>query len=323
MTALGDEELVVQALLGEGLVQGLGAFEEEVGIAAGEEIELHASLLEGRDLLRGGGTGGGKRADVVEHLWIQVGGRDGVAAAHGQAGDGAGRGLRDGAEVLLDERDDLLAEAHHIAVHELVALGFGHLGEGLAVETHLHLLLGNAEGAGGRLVGVAVRHDDDHRLGQALLDEVVQDLGGTAHGRPGFLVTTGAMQEVKDRILLLGVVLVAVRGVDRQAAVHAEDGAVVPGMAHGAVLVGLTVVLGALAGDDEHREVTGAVTLDIDVLGIVDRDTVHDEVVGVDFRLRERDLHFPDVAGTAEHVDGAAPGVGLCRKTIQRLNAML
>ena len=118
------------------------------------------------------------------------------------------------------------------------------------------------------------------------------------------------MQEVEDRILLFGVVLVTIRGIDGQATVHAEDVAVIPGMAHGAVLGSLAVVLGALAGDDEHREEAGTVTLDVHVLRIIHRNAVHDEVVGVDFRLRKRELHGPDVVLAALHVHGAAVRVG-------------
>ena len=81
-------------------------------------------------------------------------------------------------------------------------------------------------------------------------------------------------------------------------------------MAHGAVEPGLAVVLGTLAGDDEHREVARAVTLHIHVLRIVDGHAVHHEVVGVDLRGREGDLDGPDVVLAAGHVDGAAVGIG-------------
>ena len=121
-------------------------------------------------------------------------------------------------------------------------------------------------------------------------------MGGAAHADPGFLVATGAMEEVKDRILLLGALLVAVRGVDGQATVDAEDLAVIPRVAHGAAVVRLRVVLRPLAGDDEHVEEAGAVALDQDVLRVVHAHAVHDEIVGVDLRGRERDLDGPDVS---------------------------
>ena len=288
---------MVETLLGEGLVQLLGALEEEVGIAAGEEVKLHAGLLEGRDLLGGSLSGCGERADVVEHLRIEDGSGDGVAATHRQAGDGAGGRLRDRAEILLDEGNDLLAEAADIDVLEF---------RGAPV----HLLLGDTQGAGGLLAGIAVRHHHDHRLGKALLDEVVEDLGGAAHRDPGFLVAAGAVQEVQDGVLLLGIGLIAVRGVDGQAAAVAQQLAVVPGMAHRAVLRGFAIVLGALARDDQHRQVTGTVALHIDVLRVIDGHAVHHEIVGVDLRSRKGDLDGPDVVLAADHVDGAAVRVG-------------
>ena len=233
-----------------------------------------------------------------------------MTAAHGQTGNSAGRGLCNSAEVLLNEGNDFRAEADHITVHELVALCLAHLSHSFAVPAHLHLLLGNTEGAGSSLVGVTVGHNHNHRLCKALLNEVVQDLGSAAHGRPGFLISTGAVQEVKNGVLLLGIVLVTVGSVNGETTVHTENVTVIPRVAHGAVLLGFAVILRAFSGDDEHGEETGAVTLNQDVLRVVNSNAVYYEVVGVDFRLRERNLHRPDIVFAAEHVDGAAPGVG-------------
>ena len=118
------------------------------------------------------------------------------------------------------------------------------------------------------------------------------------------------MQEVEDGVLLLGIVLVAVRGIDGQAAVDAEHLAVIPGVADGSALVGLHIILSTLTGDEEHVEETGAVTLDEDVLRIVDGNAIHNEIVGVDLRGRERELDGPDVVGATDHIDGAAVRVG-------------
>ena len=118
------------------------------------------------------------------------------------------------------------------------------------------------------------------------------------------------MQEIQDRIFLLGIGLVAVRGVDRQAAGVSEDLAVIPRVADGSVLSGFTIVLGPLAGNDEHRKIAGAVALDINVLRVVHGHAVHYEVIRVDLRLGKRNLHLPDVVLTALHIDGAAVGVG-------------
>ena len=219
-----------------------------------------------------------------------------MAAAHRQARDGAAVGLCDGPVLLVDERDDLLHEAVHVGVLPLGIL-----------TVHLDGL--EAEGVRGLLVRVAVRHHHDHRLREALLDEVVQDLGGAAHRGPGFLVTAAAVEEVEDGILGLGVLLVAVRGVHGHTAGDAQERAVIPAVGHGTVVLGLIIVLGALAGDEQHVQVAGAVALDLVVQRVVDGDAVHDEVVGVDFRFRGVDGDFPDTAFTLGHVDGARPWV--------------
>ena len=118
------------------------------------------------------------------------------------------------------------------------------------------------------------------------------------------------MKEIEDGILLVLVGLVAVRSIHSEPAVHTQDLAGVPGVAHGAVLCGLAVVFRALAGNQEHRKVTGTITLYKDVLGVVHRHTVNYKIVGVDLRRRKGNLDFPYVVLTAEHVDGATPGVG-------------
>ena len=84
----------------------------------------------------------------------------------------------------------------------------------------------------------------------------------------------------------------------------------IPGVAHGAVLeLGLTVVFRTLARNQEHGEETGAVTLNEDVLRIVDAYTIYYKVIGVDFRRGQRNLHGPDIVFSTFHVDGARPGV--------------
>ena len=285
---------MLHAVAGEGLVEDLGVGPGEVVGAAANPVEFVPSLL---DALKLGvefftvADAAAEGADIVEHVRIEDGGAGGMAAAHREAGDGARGLLGDGPVVLLDEGDDLGDEALDIGVGLVDLLG------------------GKVQGTGSLLSGIAVRHDHDHRLCETLLDEVVEDLGGAAHRDPGFLVAAGSMQEIEDGIFLLGIGLVAVRGVDGQTAVEAEDLAVIPGMAHGSALVGFHIVLAALSGDYDHAEETGAVPLHEDVLGVVDGDSVHDEVVGVDLRTGAGDLDFPDVVGAADHVDGTAgPG---------------
>ena len=70
---------------------------------------------------------------------------------------------------------------------------------------------------------VAERHDDEHGLGFALRDEIVEDDVGAADGGPGAGVVAVAMQKIEDRISLLGARIVAGRGVNEVIAVVADD----------------------------------------------------------------------------------------------------
>ena len=80
-------------------------------------------------------------------------------------------------------------------------------------------------------------------------------------------------------------------------------------MADGAALIGLDVVLAALARNDHHAEEAGTVALDKDVLRVIHGHAVHHEVVSVDLRTRAGDLDGPDVVRAAGHVDGVAIGI--------------
>ena len=110
---------MLQAFFGQDAVKGLGAFVEEIGIADAHEVESVAVILEGAQLgtdLRGILRADGQRADVVEGRRVQLRCGQSVAAAHRKTGDGAGRGLGDDAETLLDERDDFGDKALDIGV---------------------------------------------------------------------------------------------------------------------------------------------------------------------------------------------------------------
>ena len=296
MASFGDVEGVLEAFLGEDTVKGLSALVEEVGVADADPVEAVAVILEGPQL--GADLGGvlradGERADVVEGRGVELRGRQGVAAAHRQAGDGAGRRLGDDAETLFHEGDDLGDKALDIGigVSRIAEIDIGSL---------------QAEGLGRLLVGIAVGHHDDHRHGLSLLDKVVEDLGGAAHRGPGLLVAAASVEEIKDGILdllVLGIVI-AVRSIDDHSAVEAELGAVIPQSGEGPAVLGLIVCRRALAGDEHHIEVAGAVALDLEVDGVVDGHSVHDEIVGVDLRLEGGDGDFPDASLAFLHRDG-------------------
>jgi len=69
---------------------------------------------------------------------------------------------------------------------------------------------------------VAQRHDDEHGLGFALRDEIVEDDVGAANFGPGVSVVTVAVQQIEDGISLLAARVVAGRGVNEKAAVVAD-----------------------------------------------------------------------------------------------------
>ena len=296
MAAFGHIEGVREALLGQYPVKRLGALIEEVGVADADPVEPVAVVLEGtqlgpdfRRILRTDGQG----ADVVEGRRIELRGREGVASAHRQAGNGPGGGLRDGAEVTLYERDDLGYEAVDIGI-------------GIAGAAGVEACVLEAEGLSGLLGGIAVGHHDDHRDGLTALDEVVEDLCGAAHRGPGLLVTAASVEEVQHGILDLLVlgILVSVRGVDYHTAVDAEQRAVIPHRGQRAAMLGLVISRGALAGYEDHIEVAGAVTLDTEIDRVVDGHSVHDEVVGVDLGLERGNGDFPDASLPFLHRDG-------------------
>ena len=294
MAAFGDVEGMLEAFLGEDPVEGLGALVEEVGVADADPVEAVAVILEGPQL--GADLGGvlradGERADVVEGRGVELRGRQGVAAAHRQSGDGAGRRLGDDAETLFHEGDDLGDEALDIGI-------------GVCRIAEVDIGGFQAEGLGRLLVGIAVGHHDDHRHGLSLLDKVVEDLGGAAHRGPGLLVAASSVEEIQDGILGALGGLVAIGSVHDHTAVEAELGAVIPQSGEGPAVLGLIVCRRALARDEHHIEVAGAVALYLEVDGIVDGHSVHDEIVGVDLRLEGGDGDFPDASFAFLHRDG-------------------
>ena len=63
------------------------------------------------------------------------------------------------------------------------------------------VLAGDLTVTGGHLlIRIAVRHDDEHRLGLAGRDQVVHDHAGAAHVVPGIFIATGAVQEVEHGV---------------------------------------------------------------------------------------------------------------------------
>ena len=159
-----------------------------------------------------------------------------MPAAHRESGDGAPLFFLDSPIVTVDEGDNFpegRREWRDARTSVLVGVSVAEVGR--------CRLLG----------GVAVGHHQDHRLGLAGGDQVVQDLRGAAQVQPGILVTGVAVEEVEDGITLLAG-LIARRGVDVQPAAHLEHLAVVPAGGDGAVRDVLHAVQVAfLPADDE------------------------------------------------------------------------
>ena len=299
-------ESVLQPVVGQYLVQRLGRFKEEVRVAARQPVELVARLLQRLELVVDGVVPvllshqpHAERADVAEEPGVHQRGGDGVAASHGEAGYGPGS--RPGVDPVprLDVGDYVLDDALGVEVAHHARPG------GASVEPFLW----DHQRPGGHLRGVAVGHDAQHGLGQPLLYEVVEYLAGPAHGAPSVLIAAGAVQKVKHGVLRLGVVGVAVGGVDEHAALHAQRRGIVPNLLKVAPLVGLVIVLRHLSGDQQHAEITGTVPLHDNVARVVDGDAIDVEAVGVKLAGGGRDGDRPYPVLSLDHVDGASrPG---------------
>ena len=174
MTAGGLTVEVFEAYLVELLVVVEYAVVQEVLGTAADVVQFDPVLLHVQDFLLLGRVAdvaarGGVEADIVEGVGIILGDGEGVAATHREAGDGTALLLGDGAVVGVDEGDDLREGVGEV----------GLAGTGIAVGVCIAVV-----GRGGLLGGIAVGHDEDHRLGLALGDEVVEDLGGTSKVKP-------------------------------------------------------------------------------------------------------------------------------------------
>ena len=211
-----------------------------------------------------------------------------MAAAHGEAGDGAAFLLGDSAIVAVDEFDDFRERVSEV----------GLAGEGVTVGVGVAVV-----GRGGLLGGIAVGHDEDHWFGLALRDEVVEDLGGAAEVEPGVLIAGVAVEQVEYGIFLLAVGLVPRRGVDVDAAAVPEGGAVVPAGGDSAVrdiMDAVDVALVAfLLGDDEVVHPAGDV-LDHGIVEVHDGGAVHCEAIEVEFGSQGLGGVGPDAVGFLE-----------------------
>ena len=75
------------------------------------------------------------------------------------------------------------------------------------------------------------------------------------------------------------------------------------------MVLGFIVVFTALTRNEKHVKVACTVSLDLIVKRVIDRNPVHNEVVGVDFRFRSIDGDFPNTSFSLGHVDGTGPWI--------------
>ncbi len=271
---------VLVSLLVEHLaVVGVG-LEEEVLVAYGDPVqsgflgELHGQLLfqvvvDGRFGVLVGHDGGREETYVVEHVGILLRYVHRVVAAHRQTGYGARLLLGYGAVGRVDELHYVGECRLERALH-----GLGQLDAGCGISQRRLARCGLQ-------CRVAVGHDDDHRLGLALRDEVVEYLRRAAQLAPCVLVASHAVQQIEYGVALVAL-LVSGGSVDSQTALHAEGGAVVPYLRYGAVgHVGDLVEVGTVAADDEYVSNARYVANGVYVARIVDSQTVDDERIAV------------------------------------------
>ncbi len=156
-------------------------------------------------------------AEVGEQVEVLEGDLERLHAAHREPRHRPGLAVRDGAIGRVDHRDQVLD--HHLLERAEHPAEVGPRGRS-GVLPGRGRRRRRRTGCGGRVAGptrIAPLHDDDHRPGFPLGDQVVHDEGHVPLPRPARLVLAAAVLEVQDGIAHLGVVVVTGRGVDEGA----------------------------------------------------------------------------------------------------------
>ena len=224
MTAFGFIEGHRVAHLVAVLFEFLGVDHHAIGLSAANPVELGLGGKHGgQGLLIAFRNGyAGEQTNITELAGIMHGEHAALAATHGQTSHG-GVGVSLGhAVVLLNKVHDVREAVFHLDGALATAVGHGGLE---------HVYSGTGSGL---IEPYAIGHDYNHGLGIPLCNEVVHNLGGTAQVCPGIFISTGAVQQVQNRITVQ-TVFVTGRGVDGEATLAAEGGAVVPDVGQGAV----------------------------------------------------------------------------------------
>ena len=331
-------EVAVDARRFERFRIGLGVAAEASAAAAAIATQFTAAVADEHHLdllLEGSHVGDVRRRDAaaaedadVREL-VEVGQRDrpGLHAAHGEAGHGAIRLIRQGAEVGINEGDQVVdqnpresAEVEHASAgtasarrSALVAPAGGGI-----------CCAGGSRSAtrAGSAGDVAVGHHDDEGLGFALGDQVVHDQPGVALAAPAGFVLAAAVLQIQHRITLGRVLLIIRRGVN-EAAEHGVGalGMVerLPQLAMRHVLDGIEVLV---LGGDFDAAAPPAAAVEVQAAGIRDSGSINHELVVVEtFVLGPRDADPGAVVALGQGVLCAAQELEARRSGLRRDDA--
>ena len=260
----GGEPFAQVAVDVDEMVFGAAGDPEQFDLLAGVGVECGEFLVEFRT--EAAGAKGANPGELVERVEA---GEERFCAAHGETGDGARVAILLYKVFGFDARNDFGEQG--FSEFTEVAVGDGAIAEGAGV---------GLEDFG---IAVAERHDDEHGLGFALRDEVVEDDVGAADGGPGGSVITVAVKKVEDGIGLLACRVVAGRCVHVVVAMIADDGGLVEMMMNFAMRD--SVCFPGERSGTGNMNFAGAVE-EVGFDGVVGRvevvDAVHNEAVAVE-----------------------------------------
>ena len=150
---------------------------------------------------------------------------------------------------------------------------------------HLEALAGLARTS--LLRDVTVGHHHQHRLGLALSNQVVENLGCTSQFAPGILVATDTVQQVEYRILLTAG-FVAGRGVNGETTGETGCRTLVPHLTNGAMshLVNLVQIGTLVATDEQYAEQVVDVADVIHIQRVDNLYTIHNHIIGIKLGLQ-------------------------------------
>jgi len=260
----GGEPFAQVAVDVDEMVFGAAGDPEQFDLLAGVGVECGEFLVEfGTEAAGAEGANPGELVERVEA------GEERFCAAHGETGDGARVAILLCEVFGFDARNDFGEQG--FAEFAEVAVGHGAIAE--------------AAGVGLEDFGFAVaeRHDDEHGLGFALREEVVEDDVGAADGGPAGRVITIAVKKVEDGIGLPAGRIVAGWGVHVVVAMIADDGGLVEMMMNFAMRD--IVCFPGERGGTGNMNFAGAVE-EVGFDGVIGRvevvDAVHSEAVAVE-----------------------------------------